>query len=158
MLFIGIQQTVTYSQINQGGVKTVFPLLCPVREKEWLDGWDYRMIHSQSGLIEQGCVFNTPHHGALETTWYVSQYDPLNYCIEFIRITPEEMVVHITIQLECISEQQTKAIIIYQYTALNEEQNRWIETELQSSFVESMKWWEKAINHYLQTGMLLKKY
>ncbi len=44
----------------------VFPLLCPELEKAWLPGWDYRMIHSASGVAERGAVFETPH--ALGTT------------------------------------------------------------------------------------------
>jgi hypothetical protein len=157
MEFKGIQQTQSYTQINNGNIEQVFPLLCPVREKDWLDGWDYKMIHSKSGLIEKDCVFTTPNKGKLETIWQVTQYDKLNYKIEFLRLTPTENVVKINIRLEKISEQQTKAMIDYQYTALNEEQNKFIKTELKQSFTDSMKWWEKAINHYLKTGKMLKK-
>ena len=157
MKFKGIQQTHSYTQINNGNIEQVFPLLCPVREKDWLDGWDYKMIHSESGLIEKDCIFTTPNNGKLETIWHVTQYDKLNYKIEFLRLTPAENVVKINIQLEKINKQQTKAMIEYQYTALNEEQNKFIETELKQSFTDSMKWWEKAINHYLETGKMLIK-
>jgi hypothetical protein len=59
--------------------------------------------------------------------------------------------------LERINEGQTRAIIDYQYTALNEEQNEFITKELNQSFKEAMKWWEKSINHYLTNGTMLKK-
>jgi hypothetical protein len=36
----------------------VFPLICPVREAEWLDGWRYTMLFSVSGVVEQGAVFS----------------------------------------------------------------------------------------------------
>ncbi len=29
---------------------TVFPLLCPTLEYLWLDDWDAKMIHSESGV------------------------------------------------------------------------------------------------------------
>jgi hypothetical protein len=157
MEFKGIQQILSYIQINNGNIEEVFPLLCPVREKDWLDGWDYKMIYSKSGLIEKDCVFTTPHHGRLETIWHVTQYDKPKFKIEFLRITPVENVVRINIALEQINKEQTKAFIDYQYTALNEEQNKFIKTELKQSFIDSMKWWEKAINHYLETGKMLKK-
>ena len=63
----------------------------------------------------------------------------------------------INIRLERINEEETKVHIEYQYTALNEEQNEFINAELEHSFIESMEWWEKAINHYLETGIMLKK-
>lgn len=157
MEFKGIQKTLSYEQINEGNPSEVFPLLCPVRETEWLDGWKYQMIHSKSGIIEKDCVFSTPQHGEADTIWQTTQYDPENYLIEFLRITPQESVTKINIQLEPQGDKQTKALIQYQYTGLNEAQNQFIQEGLAQSFQESMQWWEKAINHYLKTGELLKK-
>jgi hypothetical protein len=37
----------------------VFPLLCPVREHEWLEGWQCEMIHTASGIAEKDCIFST---------------------------------------------------------------------------------------------------
>lgn len=37
--------TRTYHQTINAVPETVFPLLCPVREAEWLDGWQYAMIY-----------------------------------------------------------------------------------------------------------------
>ena len=156
MDFKGTQKTFSYTQINNGNIDEVFPLLCPVREKDWLDGWNYKLIHSRSGLIEKNCVFTT-HNDGLETTWHVTQYDKLNHKIEFLRVTTTENVVKINIQLEKISDSQTKVFIDYQYTALNENQNEFINNELEDTFTKSMEWWEKAINYYLETGNMLKR-
>jgi hypothetical protein len=41
-----------------------------VREAEWLDGWQYAMIYSDSGRIEEGAVFSTPHDGEEDTMNY----------------------------------------------------------------------------------------
>lgn len=157
MSFIGKQKTCTYKQLNHGSLDEVFPLLCPVRETDWLDGWDYTMVHSDSGFIEQNCVFTTPHHGESDTVWHVTQYDRESCRIEFLRVTPTENVVRINIELEELDSTETRTHITYQYTALNKEQNRFIEDDLERSFLDSMMWWEKAINHYLKTGNMLKK-
>lgn len=37
--------TRTYGQTINASPEQVFPLICPVRETEWLDGWRYRMIY-----------------------------------------------------------------------------------------------------------------
>jgi len=157
MVFKGLKKTLSFTQRNNGNIDDVFPLLCPVREKDWLDGWEYEMVHSSSGLIEKDCVFTTPHHGEYSTVWQVTQYDVINHEIEFLRVTPFENVVKISIKLTPLDTNKTEALIGYQYTALNEEQNAFIEAELEESFIESMQWWEKAINHYLITGKMLKK-
>jgi hypothetical protein len=154
---MNVRKTLTYRQLNTGNIKDVFPLLCPVRELDWLDGWQCTLVYSTSGLIEQGCVFTTPHHGKQETTWYVTQYDRANYSVEFVRVTPGESVVKINIVLQAISPDSTEANITYEYTSLSEAQNRFIETELEHEFKRSMMWWEKAINYYLKTGEKLLK-
>lgn len=155
--FRGIQKNLSYRQINKASPEDVFPLLCPVRECDWLDGWDYRMVHSKSGLIELDCVFTTPMHGEEETVWQVTRYDTDTFQVEFIRFTPGDNVVKINIQLSKLDNSLTESAISYQYTALNEDQNRYLENDLEQDFEESMKWWEKAINHYLLTGKMLKK-
>jgi len=115
------------------------------------------MIYSQSGLIEENCVFATPYLDELETIWQVTQHDKTNHQIEFVRVTPGENVVRINIQLEAVSENQTKALITYLYTGLNEKQNHYIQTQLENDFNSSMLWWETAINYYLNNGEMLRK-
>ncbi|MGI9537489.1 MAG: hypothetical protein ACR2PB_10480, partial [Desulfocapsaceae bacterium] len=46
------------TQLNSTPEK-VFPLLCPVREYEWIPQWQCEMIYSRSGVAELGCVFST---------------------------------------------------------------------------------------------------
>jgi len=152
-----IQKTFSYNQINTGKIKEVFPLLCPVRERDWIDGWDCKMIHSISGLIEKNCVFTTQFEKNVETIWHVIQYDKKNYTIEFLRVTPNENTVRINIQLEKIDKQTTKSSISYMFTILNEKEIVTKMNEVEQSFLDSMTYWEKAINYYLTTGKMLKK-
>lgn len=77
--------------------------------------------------------------------------------MEFVRLTPNEEVVKIEIKLEDNGEGSTTADITYQYTGLNDAKNEWIETEFEKSFRNIMIGWEKAINHYLKTGEMLKE-
>jgi len=158
MSFVTAQKTFTCTQINTGNIKEVFPLLCPVREKDWIDGWNCKMIHSISGLIEKNCVFTTKHHGDLETIWHVTQYDKENYSIEFLRVTLNENTVRINIHLEKIDESNTKTHISYLYTILGIYQVKEKMSQIEQSFLESMTYWEKAINYYLKTGKMLKKF
>ena len=152
-----MQKTLTFKQLNNAEPEKVFPLLCPVREKDWLDGWDYEMIYSKSGLIEKNCVFSTSHPGEMDTIWHETQHNPEKFEVEFLRVTPKENVVRINIKLTPVGNNKTEAEIVYQYTGLSQTQNEFINSELKSKFEESMRWWEKSINYYLETGNLLKK-
>ena len=60
-----------------------YPLLCPVREADWFDGWQYNMIYSESGLVEEGAVFTTPHEGEEDTVWIVKKHDPKKHEVAF---------------------------------------------------------------------------
>ncbi len=157
MSFNAVQKTLTFKQLNNAVPEKVFPLLCPVREKDWLDGWDYKMIYSKSGVIEKNCVFSTSYPDEMDTIWHVTQHNPEKFEVEFLRVTPKENVVRINIKLAPVENDKTEAEIVYQYTGLSKEQTEFINSELESKFEESMRWWEKSINHYLETGRVLKK-
>ena len=145
------------SHIYLGDPKKVFPLLCPVREAEYLDGWKYEMISSVSGYAELGCVFSTPHESLKQTIWTVSLYDPKTFIIEYIRVTPNLELVTISIFLKWLGSVQTEALIRYVHTALSTEHDEYLNSEHVHVFKDDMDYWEKALNHYLKTGEKLKK-
>lgn len=151
------QRTFAYVQTHAVNIKEVFPLLCPVREKEWIEGWNYKMVHSISGFIEKDCVFTTAHHSNLETVWHVTQYDKENHSIEFLRFSPNENTVRINIYLEKITNIKTKTHISYMYTFLSAHEMESQIKKMELTFLESMHYWEKAINYYLEKGKLLKR-
>lgn len=149
-----------YIQTNDAPPEKVFPLLCPVREADWVPGWQYRLLYSQSGVAEAGCVFTTPNDNGPETeitkskdtTWIVTKYDPAAFRIEFAWVQPEMVAAQIGIVLTAKSNRQTSARIRYTYTGLSEAGNREVEGYDQKWFEHKMQGWEAAINHYLRTG------
>ena len=66
----------------------LFPLLCPVREAEWLPGWTARILHSLSGVAEDGCVFTTPGDGAEPWTWIIARHDAAEGRTRFVVFVP----------------------------------------------------------------------
>ncbi len=148
--FQGRRITHEYTQTNLAPPEKVFPLLCPVREAEWVPGWQYRLIYSKSGVAEAGCVFSTEENGR-ETTWIVSEYDPAAFSIGFVWVIPGAVAAQINISLKP-SGGNTEAVIRYAYTGLSPEGNREVEGFDKNWFRNKMQSWEAAINHYLQTG------
>jgi hypothetical protein len=150
--FHGKRVTHTYMQTNLARPEQVFPLLCPVREADWVPGWEYRLIYSESGLAEAGCVFVTPNQDGSETTWMVTEYDSAKSRIAFVWILPGLVAAQIAIWLKEDSVGTTTAHIGYTYTGLSAEGNREVERYDQEWFRHKMQSWEAAINHYLKTG------
>jgi hypothetical protein len=154
--FQGKRVTHEYTQTNVAPPERVFPLLCPVREADWVPGWQYRLICSESGVAEYGCVFITPNEDGTETTWVVIDYDPATFRIAFAWVNPGLVVAQIRICLRksgtLASPAHTSALIQYTYTGLSKEGNREVERYDEKWFRHKMQSWEAAINHYLQTG------
>lgn len=147
----------TFTQTYHATKDEVFPLLCPVREKEWLDGWDYEMVYSESGLAEKGCVFKTHGTGKDATVWVIDQYNRENHQIHFTRMTPDRTLVQLEVVLEEVEPGLTKSKIKYIITVLSDEGAEYIKKHFtEAIFVQQMKWWEKSLNYYLKTGSLLK--
>ncbi len=151
------RQIYRYCQINLAPPERVFPLLCPVRETDWLDGWHHHMLYSESGVIEKGCVFSTPHNEEEDTTWVVTHYDPRAYEITFARFTPGSRVCVLEIAVAPHGDQRSHVHIAYTYTALAPAGNQFIDAYSEADFLTSIRFWEKSINHYLTRGEKLKR-
>ena len=143
----------TYVQRLVAPPEAVFPLLCPVREADWIPGWDPLLVVSRSGVAEEDCVFITRSE-ADDTIWYVTDYQPKAGFIAFVRTTPGLTACRLLIQLAATPEGST-ATITYAHTSLGERGDAFVEAFAEAKFLGEMQSWEKRINHYLATGMCL---
>jgi hypothetical protein len=149
-----------FTQTNPAAPEKIFPLLCPVREADWLPGWKYRLIYSDSGVAELGCVFTTPNppgsaapdRASAETTWIVTDYDPAAFRIHYLWIDSGHIITELRIQLARSGGEGTRTHIHYRYTGLSPEGNSDLEHYDQKWFESKMQNWETTINHYLRTG------
>lgn len=133
----------------------VFPLLCPVREKEWLEVWDYRMIWSDSGLAEDNCIFSTdfPDHGP--ELWVVTRFEPPR-AIEFVRLARGEQVIRLNVHLTDNRDGTTTARWTYIHTGLDPAGNAAVENLAEAAYESRMRMLETVLNHFLKTGRMLK--
>lgn len=149
--------TRTYTQTIDAPPERVFPLLCPVREAEWLDGWRHRMICSESGLVEEGAVFSTPGTGEPDTVWVVTRHDPANRLVEFTRFTHESRVCVLRIAVRPNDEGRALVDVAYTYTAVSPAGNASLDQFTEAAFLEAVTFWERSMNHWLATGERLPK-
>ncbi len=149
-----------YTQRIEAPPARVFPLLCPVREAEWLEGWGeiVEMVHSESGLAEEGCVFLTRPPDQVETVWVITRHDPTRGEVEFVRVTPGLLATRLRILVEAAAGDSSAVRITYEFTPLSEAGVALArDVHSQEAFRRSLVWWEASMNHWLRTGELLRR-
>jgi hypothetical protein len=132
----------------------VFPLLCPVREKDWTPEWDPKLVISNSGLMEQECLFvesDTPN----DAIWIVFKHDPVNFEVAMYRVVPGVVVGRFAITLEREEDRKTIASVSYEQTALGEDGDKIVNEFTSESFARFMDEFTLAIDHYLTTGEMI---
>ncbi len=144
-----------YIQTINAEPARVHSLICPVKEAEWLEGWDYDLIFSHSGFAEKGCVFISRSADEKDTIWLITKRDDAACETVFARITPDSRVAEVTVRIEDGGKHTSRVHITYTITALTEEGNMFIENFTEENFVKDMKFWEATMNHYLDTGKAL---
>lgn len=158
--FNGLRKTLRHTQKLNGTLKQVFPLLCPVREYDWIDDWECDLIHSDSGLAELDCVFSTQTSGTRlgdvsEEIWTISRYEP-NSRIEFVKFAAGLYLVRYEIILDTIGETHASAKWSQYFTGLSEAGNRIVTASQQSDFSAAIMAMEGKLNYYLKHGTCQK--
>ncbi len=144
----------SYTQHLIAAPTEVFPLLCPVREADWIDGWDPLLVISSSGFAEADCAFVTaakPHNAI----WYVTRHEPEIGYVEMIKITPSVTACRLSIQLRA-TEEGSEAVVTYSHTSLGPEGDSFVKSFTEEHYLQFMKDWESRMNHYLTHRTPLK--
>jgi hypothetical protein len=139
-----------YEHYLDAGCEKVFPLLCPIREYEWLPQWRCDMIYSENGVAELGCVFTTDYGDDFgRETWVVFCYRP-GEKIGFVRTGK-----HRTTRYEIFLQPQGKGSLIrwsQELTALDSRGDELLAEFDQERFKAFMIPINKMLAHYLATG------
>ncbi len=145
--------TRTFTQRLFAGPDRVFPLLCPVREADWLEGWDPIAVFSNSGVAEPDCVFTTEASPG-PAIWFIVRHEPDRAYVEMLKIVPELTACRLTIQLTA-RDPGCQATITYSHTSLGPRGEAFVAGFTEEFFASFMREWETRMNHYLKTGRRL---
>lgn len=148
-----IRATRTYTQRLIAGPDAVFPLLCPVREAEWIEGWDPARVVSISGVAEADCVFTTAA-GPLDAVWYITRHERATGFVEMLKITPLVTACRLTIQLRATAT-GSDAEISYTHTSLGPSGDAFVAAFSEDFYRRFMQDWESRLNHFLAHGTAL---
>jgi hypothetical protein len=136
----------TFVQHIHATPEEVFPLLCPELERAWLPGWDYRMIHSVSGVAERGAVFETPHAMG-KTTWMLTEHLPAKR-VAFARFQPDGVVAQIDITLGRHHDGSTAVCIEYTSTPTTDAARAILAKATEQEWLAQMAHWEGSMNEW----------
>lgn len=139
-----------------GSPAEVFPLLCPVREYDWIPGWECRMGYSQSGVAEKNAVFTTSHmFGAKSVVWTCISYEPDSF-IEYLMVGGRDGIVRLSIGLEAKATNRTEVTWTMVFTVLSRIGARIGRHEFtETAFAEMIDGRKRELDHFLTTGTML---
>ncbi len=140
-----------YTQQLVAPPATVFPMLCPVREVEWVSDWDPYSVFSVSGVAEPDCVFVTRAEG-VESIWVITLHDPDAHRVEMIKVTPGMTAAKLEFALEADGEQASRMHVAYTHTALSQPGRKVVADFDEEHWLEFMQKMESELNHYLGMG------
>ncbi len=136
----------------------VFPLLCPVREYDWIDGWTCELVHSSSGVVEEGCIFVTDHPPEGRTIWVTVVHDPAARRVEFVRVTPASHVSRLALTVAGDGAGGSRLEVRHDFTALDERGGAVLAgLEGSGAVAERWAWLGRALDHFVRTGTPLRR-
>jgi hypothetical protein len=147
-----------------GDIDECFALACPVAELEWIDGWTFDLIYSESGTNETGCVFLEPSSGlsmlcspGANNYWYVTRYDAKQHRFEAVWSTSDLAIARWQVQMTDLGGGQTRVHWSLMYTGLGEKGSRLIaEPGLESRMTRGLSFLANALKHYVETGEMYR--
>ena len=143
----------SYTQHLVGPPEAVFPLLCPVREADWIQGWDPLLVVSHSSVAEPDCVFTTAATPS-DAVWYITRHEPENGFVEMLKITPAVTACRLMIQVRAAAG-GSQALVTYAHTSLGPEGDTFIAAFTEAYYLKFMQDWEARLNHFLTHGTAL---
>jgi len=130
----------------------VFPLLCPVREYDWIEGWQCELVQSVSGLVERDCVFVTAFPGLGREVWHTTRHEP-SRLVEFVRVG-----VHCSLRYSIELRPAgagTRMTVRQAWVALDSEGEKLVRALPPNQVQLHWDFLSRALAHYLATGNML---
>jgi hypothetical protein len=149
MSFAALHRTASCTMRVAAPPAEVFPLLCPVREREWIPGWDAEVLHSRSGLAEPGCVFVTRPSEGRSLSWVITRQEP-SRAIAFA-VFHGDVVETLLVELAPVDD-GTELVWSRAYTGLEPAGNDWIAANVPGGVEARLASLEGLLRSHLERG------
>lgn len=120
----------------------------PAGEELWVDGWQPRYLHPQTGQTRQGMVFTTGS-GDDYTIWHLVDFDTTHYYSRYVRVTPALRSGMVEVRCSPVNEATTDVDVSYTLTALSELGKDSLRAFEGAAFVEMIEGWKQSVDQHL---------
>ena len=144
----------TATMLLQHSPEKIFPLLCPVKEYDWIERWNCDLLYSERGVNELGCIFRTAFPEQEEEIWVTSRWEPASR-VEFVRNSANKVILF-SITLEPMDE-ATKIIWSQKIIGITEKGNAMVESANPEEFSSMVAALENMIDYYLVHGEMYRE-
>lgn len=127
----------------------VFPMLCPVREHDYLPDWEADILHSASGVAELGCVFRTGGGDQPEQIWQITRFEPRAGVLQFAMCTPGSHVSRLDIAVTDRGASACDVEFAYTHTAITPEGNSFVDSFTDELFQAKMQNFRERLSAHL---------
>ena len=140
----------------------IFPLLCPIQEYKWIDGWQCEMVYSDGGAIENNCIFKEEKTSpilfdlSVPTYWVVSLYMPEEYRIQFILLMGTMATAKIDVEVQDLGGTVSSVTWTFTITSLNDEANKIIGAATEQKAKLLLTILGRSLKHYCETEKLFR--
>jgi hypothetical protein len=154
----------TYTAKNVVKIKTnpeeAFSLACPVKELDWIRGWSFEMIKSDSGVNEVGCIFKETMSGGLfgvtePTHWLTTIYDKEAKEFHAVLTFGGYALGKFEFTAEPEDDQYSYGVWTLSYTSLNDQGDRVAGDDMADKLKTMLGFLGSCAKHYLETGEML---
>jgi hypothetical protein len=140
--------------VIQARPEMVFPLLCPIRENEWIDGWDAKVLFSKTGVAEDNGVFHT--RIAFGETWVTTRHEPKEYRVEYTIFAGGHAILRLDLALDDLGDGTSRLRTRRTYTTLDWLGRRTVGKMSREEIDRAQDRIARQMNHFLTTGTVLR--
>lgn len=153
---IGAQRQV----VVQADPDACFTLACPVAELDWIEGWQFDMVYSDSGRNEVGCIFLEPISGpgvlrklGAVTSWTVTRYDPAARRLEAVLHTAGLTIASFELRMDPHGQGATLMRWKLTYTGISAAGRRIVsEDGFEDRIMGMLDFLAQSARQYMETG------
>lgn len=131
--------------------KVVFPLLCPVKEVDWIDGWEdiCTLVYTASGIAEEACVFETDIPLEGKSLWICSDYDAEKTQIEYIKHLLGKTIIKWRMSVSDLPGGKSVIHSLYKATSLSPEGRAYVQKLDEKGVADLLQGMRERVNYYV---------
>ncbi|MFC1889722.1 hypothetical protein ACFL4G_08210 [Thermodesulfobacteriota bacterium] len=140
----------------------IFPLACPVEELKWIDGWQYDLVFSESGVNEYNCIFDEGFSGPalfnepVTTTWVTSLHDRSKGLVQFVLVASDRAIGKFDVSITGLGNGESSVRWDFTITSMKEAASNAIDETTAEKMQMVLAFLASSLKHYCETGEILK--